>query len=114
MTARSSFDTRREGSRIAGEGDNVGLGASLSERDLLDLGVISPSSCWLRFDMAKLPLARLVLVLVPVLAPEGAAMVVVDTIQTSLSYDMLGHYKLVVRHHFGYQRPLYDYSFRPT
>jgi hypothetical protein len=60
----SSFDTRREGSRKAGEGDRTGFGASESERGLLgehlkgvfeDLGVRPPSSlrsiCWVKVDL---------------------------------------------------------------
>ena len=59
--AESSLETRRIGSRKAGEGERTGLGASESDRGLGepwavvldDLGVRSPSlcsSCCVRFD----------------------------------------------------------------
>ena len=63
VMTESSFDTRREGSRKAGEGDRTGFGASESERGLgehlngvfEDLGVRSPSSrrsiCWVKVDL---------------------------------------------------------------
>ena len=68
-TAESSFDTRRFDSRIAGEGDNDGLGgASDRDRVLFDFGVNASSSrasCLVRFDF-------------PGVAPIGAAITVVD------------------------------------
>lgn len=68
-TEESSLEGRLGDSRIAGEGDNEGLGGSSeSDRVLFDLGVREPSSCsscLVRFDLLSV-------------APIGAAMVVVD------------------------------------
>lgn len=62
--AVSSFDTRRKGSRKAGEGDSIGLGASESDLGLgeplsevlRERGVRSPSCCsicWVKFDLLE-------------------------------------------------------------
>lgn len=64
LEKESSFDTRRAGSRNAGDGDSVGFGASLKERgfgeftpvlsDDEEVGVLSPSSnFWVKADFPE-------------------------------------------------------------
>lgn len=74
--AESSLETRRFDSRIAGDGDNDGLGTSDNDRDLLALvGVTDPSSCsscCVRLDLEA-----------SALVAPGAAIIVVDIVSGS-------------------------------